>query len=150
MWETMVAFFEEADWECHVDDASDPMMIEAEYEDADVGAWTCYALARVSQEQCLFYSQCPIQVGRDRWLAVADFLMRVNYGMPMGNFEINMDDGDIRLKTGVDVEGDRLSPALFQGIVQANLAMMTRYLSGIVKVGLEEADPKAVFEAIDG
>ena len=149
MWSTMIDFFEEIGWESYPMVDHDPMMIEAHYEQADVGAWTCYAVARKTQEQCLFYSECPIQVPSDRWLAVAEFLTRVNYGIPIGNFEMNLDNGEIRFKTGIDIEGDRLSMPLFKGIVQANLAMMAQYLPGIIRVGLEGVSPMGAIKELE-
>ena len=148
MWSTMIDFFEQTGWEFNpIVDGS--QMIEAHYEQPDVGAWTCYAVARERQQQCLFYSQCPIQVPSDRWSAVAEFLTRANYGIPIGNFEMDLDNGEIRFKTGIDIEGDHLSTALFKGIVQANLMMMARYLPGIIRVGLEGVSPMTAIKALE-
>jgi len=149
MWSIMIDFFKQADWDCDQTIEGDEKTIVANYEQPDVGAWDCYAVARELQQQCLFYSQCPIDMPSDRWAAVAEFLTRANYGIPIGNFEINLYNGDIRFKTGIDVEDDRLSAALFKGIVQANLAMMTKYLPGIVQVGLEEVSPTEAIAALE-
>lgn len=149
MWSVMIDFFERVDWDYDPAIEGDEKTIAANYEQPDVGAWDCYAVARELQQQCLFYSQCPIQIPSDRWAAMAEFLTRANYGIPIGNFEINLDNGDIRFKTGIDIEGDRLSPALFNGIVQANLDMMTQYLPGIVRVGLESASPSQVITELE-
>jgi hypothetical protein len=149
MWSVMIDFFEQANWDCDLTIDGDEKTIAANYEQPDVGAWDCYAVAREPQQQCLFYSQCPIAIQSDRWVAVAEFLTRANYGIPIGNFEINLDTGDIRFKTGIDIEDDRLSTALFKGIVQANLAMMAKYLPGIVQVGLEEISATAAIGALE-
>jgi len=42
------------------------------------------------------------------------FLTRANYGMMIGNFEMDFTDGEIRYKTSIDVEGDKLSSALIK------------------------------------
>lgn len=149
MWSVMIDFFEQADWDYDPAIEGDEKTIAANYEQPDVGAWDCYAVARELQQQCLFYSQCPIQIPSDRWAAIAEFLTRANYGIPIGNFEINLDNGDIRFKTGINIEDDRLSPALFKGIVQANLDMMTQYLPGITRVGLESASPIQVIKNLE-
>jgi len=81
--------------------------------------------------------------------AVSEFLMQANSGMPMGNFEMNPKTGEIRFKTGIDVEGDRLSQALFEALVRTNLVMMTKYLPGIALVALEGGSPEAAIHEVE-
>ncbi len=100
----------------------------------DNGQFTCYAQARESQRQFIFYSICPIKVPENKRLLVAEFLTRANYGMIMGNFELDLRDGEVRYKTSIDVEGDRLSLPLSQHVVYPNVMMMDRYLPGIMMV----------------
>jgi hypothetical protein len=98
------------------------------------GQWTCYALALEEQRQFVFYSVCPVNASEEKRPAMAEFLTRANYGLFVGNFEMDWSDGEIRYKTGIDVEGDRLSQALVQQMVYANVVSMDRYLPGIMKV----------------
>lgn len=63
--------------------------------------------------------------------------------MVLGNFELDFSDGEIRYKTSIDVEGDRLTPALVQNLVYTNVMMMDQYLPGITAVleqGLSPAE----------
>jgi len=80
------------------------------------------------------YSICPIRAPEDKRPAVAEFLTRANYGLLIGNFEMDFEDGEIRYKTSIDVEGDRLSPALLRQLTYANVVTMDRYLPGIMSV----------------
>jgi hypothetical protein len=48
---------------------------------------------------------------------VAEFLTRANSGMVIGNFELDFADGEIRYKTSIDVEGDKLSYAIIKRLV---------------------------------
>jgi hypothetical protein len=70
------------------------------------------------------------------------FLIRANYGMMIGNFEMDFTDGEIRYKTSIDVEGDKLSSALIKRLVYANVMMMDEYLPGIVSVTEGDMEPK--------
>ncbi|MDJ1183067.1 YbjN domain-containing protein [Roseofilum casamattae] len=109
------------------------------------GRWRCYTRIRQAEEQLLFYSICPLVVSDDRRTAIAEFLTNVNYGAVIGNFELDWSDGEIRYKTSIDVEGDRLSVPLMENLVYANVIMMDRYLPGIVAVIEDET---SVDEAI--
>ena len=53
---------------------------------------------------------------------IAQFLTPANYGTLIGNFELDFKDGEIRYKTSIDVEGDRLTPALIKRLVYSTLA----------------------------
>ena len=82
----------------------------------------------------IFYSFCPLQAPAERRLAVAEFLTRANYGLIIGNFELDFGDGEIRYKTSLDVDTDRLTPALMKQLVYANVLTLDQYLPGILAV----------------
>jgi hypothetical protein len=65
---------------------------------------------------------------------MAEFLTRANFGLTIGNFEMDFSDGELHYKTAIDVTGDRLSLPLVENLVQANLVIMDKYLPGIVAV----------------
>ncbi|WP_375471624.1 YbjN domain-containing protein [uncultured Nostoc sp.] len=98
------------------------------------GTWNCYARARNEQNKFVFYSICPVNAPENKRLVVAEFITRANSGMMIGNFELDFTDGEISYKTSIDVEGDRLSFALIQRVVYANVTMMDEYLPGIMSV----------------
>jgi hypothetical protein len=113
------------------------------------GKWTCYAKARVEQEQFVFYSICPVNAPENKRLAVAEFLTRANSGMIIGNFELDFADGEIRYKTSIDVDGDTLSSALIKRLVYANVTMMDEYLPGIMSVIYGDVEPKDAIAQIE-
>ncbi len=98
------------------------------------GRWNCYAKTDESQRQVIFYSFCPVQASPERRLGVAEFLTRANYGLIIGNFELDFGDGEIRYKTSLDVEGNRLTPAFVKQLVYANVLTFDKYLPGILAV----------------
>ena len=81
---------------------------------------------------------------------MAEFITRANYGMIVGSFEMDYGDGEVRYKTSIDVEGDRLSLGLVRQLVYINVLMMDRYLPGIMKVAYGDVDPAAAIDSIEG
>lgn len=65
----------------------------------DHGRWECYTESREIDQQVLFYSICPLVCAAERRGAVAEFLCRANWGLVIGNFELDWDQGQIRYKT---------------------------------------------------
>ncbi|HEY9804208.1 MAG TPA: YbjN domain-containing protein [Leptolyngbyaceae cyanobacterium] len=131
IFEEMINFFIADDWPFVQIPEQSALQISFQGEN---GKWNCYARAREEQQQFLFYSICPVNAPADKRLAVAEFITRANCGMMVGNFELDFSDGEISYKTSIDVEGDRLSNALIQRLVYANVMMMDEYLPGIMSV----------------
>ncbi|MBN1137975.1 MAG: YbjN domain-containing protein [Anaerolineae bacterium] len=146
IFEAAVSFFKEDDWS--FTQLQDKPILKLGFQ-GERGQWSCYAQAREEQAQLLFYSVCPVKAAEDRRMALAEFLTRVNYGLFIGNFELDMDDGEIRYKTSIDVEGDRLSPALVRPLVYANVLMMDRYLPGIMSVLYGNAAPAEAIAKVE-
>ena len=131
IFEAVINFFETDDWPFSLIEGEP--VLETVFQGQN-GKLSCYAKAREEQRQFVFYSICPINVPENKRLAVAEFITRANYGMVIGNFELDFTDGEIRYKTSIDVEGDRLSFALIKTLVYANVTMMDEYLPGIMAV----------------
>jgi hypothetical protein len=129
--DTAISFFQQDNWSFA--QLEDQPILRMVFQ-GDNAQWICYAQAREEQKQFLFYSVCPVNAPEDRRMAVAEFLTRANYGMLIGNFEMDFDDGEIRYKTSIDVEGDRLTLALVQQLVYTNVLMMDHYLPDLMGV----------------
>ena len=106
------------------------------------GRWRCYADARDDSFLCCFYSVFPETVPEEQRLAMAEFMTRVNYKLTVGSFEMDFYDGEVRLRTSIDVEGDRLSMALFRQLTVANVTMMDRYFPAIKAIISGEMSPE--------
>jgi hypothetical protein len=146
-FEEIVNFFKEDDWP-FVQIEGEPLL-QMVFQ-GENGKWTCYAKARDDQEQFVFYSVCPVNAPDSKRLAVAEFLTRANSGMIIGNFEMDFEDGEIRYKTSIDVEGDSLTSALIKRLVYANVTMMDEYLPGIMSVIYGNASPVDAIAQIEG
>jgi hypothetical protein len=113
------------------------------------GKCDCYAQARETQQQFVFYSVCPVKVPKPKLGAVGEFINRANSGMIIGNFELNFAVEEIRYKTSIDVEGDRLTSALIKRLVYANVMMMDEYLPGIRSVIEGDVEPEDAIAQIE-
>ncbi len=133
IFDAIVKFFKEEEWEVFPVEGETVLQMGFA---GDNGNWMCYAQVVEDEEtaQFIFYSVCPVNVPENKRLSVAEFITRANYGLLIGNFELDLVDGEIRFKTSIDVKNDRLSSALFQPLVYTNVVMMDRYLPGIMAV----------------
>lgn len=102
------------------------------------------------QNQLLLYAVHEKKVPEHRRPAVAEFITRANYGLPIGNFEMDFDDGEFRFKTSVDMEGGKLTAKMAENLLVLNLRSMDRYAAGAMKVAFDNAKPAAAIAAIEG
>lgn len=138
IYEAVKHFFEEDDWKFY--EMPDAPVLMLTFSGRN-GRWTCYAQAREAQEQFVFYSVCPINAPRDKLNQVVEFITRANYGMIMGNFELDYNDGEIRYKTSIDVEGADFPSVLIKQVVYANVVVLDRYLGGLMRIIFADANP---------
>jgi hypothetical protein len=156
MFDTVIEFFEENEW--HFVRIPNETVLSMGVSGKN-GKWNCYAQVKEQQEQFVFYSVCPVNAHDDKLPAVTEFITRANYGLIIGNFELDLRDGEIRYKTSIDVEGDSLSRALLEQLVYANLTIIDRYLPGLMSViygnispedaifRIESPDPPIIFNS---
>ncbi len=144
--ETVDAFFSEDDWPTQeLDEAT----IRTGFSGKN-GKYTCYGRCREAEEQFAFYAISPMNVPEEHRAAIAEFITRANYGMIVGNFEMDFSDGEIRYKASVDVEGSSLDTAMVKQMVYAAVYMMDKYVPGVMKVvyaGVSPQDAIAEIEA---
>lgn len=99
-----------------------------------------FARVRETQFLVLIYTVLPVRAPESKFPEMLELLTRANWGLPLGNFEMDLSDGEIRFKTSVDVEGVPLhqpsgAPAAemaITNILMANKVAMDRYLPAIL------------------
>lgn len=139
IFNVLVEFFEEDEWDFQWMEGMSVLTMGFSGKN---GKWQCFAQAREKQQQFVFYSVLPVNVPEDKRARVAEYITRVNYGMVIGNFEMDYDDGEVRYKTSVDVEGVELVPPMIRQIVYSNIIITDRYLTGLMRVIYSDIDPE--------
>jgi len=114
------------------------------------GDTTCWAHVLVDLEIFLFYVQWPIKVPEKARPAMAEYLTRANYGLRLGNFEMDFSDGEVRYKSSLDFEGATLSPDLIKHAIYPAVQTMDRYLPGMMAVVYGGKSPAEAIEEIEG
>ena len=147
IFEAIINFFTEDDWAYTKIQGEPTLRLAFQGQN---GKWTCYAKAREQQQQFVFYTICPVKVPETKNLAIAEFIARANFGMIIGNFELDFTDGEIRYKTSIDVEGANLTFTQIKRLVYANVMMMDQYLPGIMSVIDSDVEPKDAIAQIEG
>ena len=116
----------------------------------DRAQWTCYCAAMEEHERVAFYSVAPFNVPEETRPAAMEFVTRANFGLVIGNFELDLDDGEVRYKTSLDLKGSEFTPTLAGRAVIPNLHAMNTYLPGLeALVGDPSAAPAELVADIE-
>lgn len=98
----------------------------------------------VERDQVVIHSVCPVSIPDARKMAVVELITRINSGMVIGNFEMNLDDGELLFKTSLDCERSTPEDTMFASLITANEHAMSIYFPAIVAVALEGKAPREV------
>ncbi len=140
-------FFDEEGWSYSRIEGEDLLQLPFE---GSTGRWLCWAHVREEQNQFAFYSLCPANVPPEQRAALAEFITRANYGLIVGNFDMDMADGEIRYKTSIDVTGARLTPELLRQMVYLNVTCMEAFLPAIMKAIYGDVRPEQALALVEG
>ncbi len=146
LFDVVAQFFEDDDWTFVT--LPDTHALRLSFR-GDRGQWNCYAQAREEQQQIVFYSICPIAIPEHQRMTVAEFITRANYGMIIGNFELDFEDGEVRYKTSLDVEGGTLTSEMIRQLVYANVLTIDRYLPGLATIAEQNLNAKEAIALVE-
>ena len=89
------------------------------------------------------YCSIATRAPGDRRVAVAEAITRANFGLPVGGFELDFEDGEVRFRVGIDVEGGSFAPVMMQNMLGLSVAMCDRYHDALMRVMFADMEPAA-------
>jgi hypothetical protein len=100
----------------------------------EVGTYRIFA--RVDAHDSLFqvFGNSPVRVPQGSRPAVAETVMRANFGLKVGKFEMDFDDGELRFQAAQILPGDDLDDKTIQRLIGTTMSMLNVYLPAILSV----------------
>jgi len=96
-----------------------------------------------------FYVHLSVNVIENKRLETMEYITRANYGLQIGNFEMDLRDGEIRFKVSIDVEAGTLSTVMVRNMMSAGFCTVDRYFPGLMSVIFGNAVPAQAIEEIE-
>ncbi len=107
-------------------------------DDGVPGRWHDYLQVHVRTGQVTFISIFEEHVPPEARAPVAEYVLRASYGMNSGTFDMDVDDGEVRFRSGVGLGEAHLEEhqfgAVLDELARTNEAMTSGYLPGLVSV----------------
>ena len=108
------------------------------------------ALAAISsEEQFVFYLNFGYVAPPERRDELARFIVRANWGLTIGNFEMDDDDGQVRFKSSVNFSGLKLTEELIRNAILPAMTAVETYADAVADVLLRGKTAKAAIASVD-
>ena len=126
---------------------SERPMIHLAFGDAK-STYHCAAFIDSKGEVFQFHARLPLHVPELRRAAAAEAVVRANYGMKVGCFDMDCSDGEVIFRTYVVCKGRPIAGETVEHITGCTVAMCDRYLHAFTAVCYEGTSPaEAIREA---
>jgi hypothetical protein len=111
------------------------------------GTWSLVGQVDEDDRTVAMYSIMSEPVPVEQRPGMAQLLCRINFGLTLATFELDLDDGQLRLRTALLAEAVAPSASQLKMLVGINLTTMDEYLPAIEAV-LEGDDPAQVWAGL--
>lgn len=140
---TLEKFLNEDGW--HPQEEDEEYVFQAQFV-GENGEYSCFFQLSEDLNQFFCYVLAPIQVEKTRRTAVVEYISRANYGLRIGNFELDLDDGEVRYKSSLDFEGENLTDNWLRNAIYPAVYTMDRYMPGLLSVHDGTSPEEAIAE----
>jgi hypothetical protein len=146
LMDVVVRFFQEEQW--YYQKLDNKPVIRAGYR-GERGTWVCYARVDEENLRIVFYSLMGLNIPSEYNSQVSEYLTRVNYILPVGNFEMNLETGEVRFRTSLDAPDGTVTLPQVRSLVYANVKAMDYYFPGVVAVIHSGLSPEAALARVE-
>ena len=145
LFDELKAFFGRMGWP--VNAIEEQQILSFSYQGTH-GQWVFILTVNEETRVVTMLSRAPIACPPERRSAVAELVLRANFGMSHGALDLDLDDGEIRFRTGADLSGLELVDANLAAVARYNVLTMDIYLPVLKAVIDGEASPEEALATI--
>jgi len=112
---------------------SEDMSICADFR-GQVGTYRVFA--RIGAEDRLFqvFGNSPVRIPEGARPAIAETVARINFGLMVGKFELDYDEGSLRFQAAQILPADELDDQIIERLIGTTLSMLDNYLPAVLSV----------------
>jgi hypothetical protein len=147
LFERIIAFLEEDDW-ASLHQVGGHSAVEAPVQGQN-GRFRMVAVVDQERSIVRFLTFVEGKIPESRRREVMEYLTRANYGLMIGNFEMDLSDGEVRFKSAIDSGDVEPDDAQLRSSLYFSVATMDRYYPGLQRVIQGSADPAAAIADVE-
>jgi hypothetical protein len=100
----------------------------------EVGAYRIVAQVDAEAELFQVFGYSPLRVPVGSRPATAEAVARANYGLRVGKFELDIDDGDLRFQASQVLTSDSVGETVIDRLITTTMAMLDMYLPAFLSI----------------
>lgn len=129
--EVVRAYYDSQNWTYDFEEEKGIFTMRMSMKDMD----SCRVLTHCKENSdILTLAFLPIKISEAKRMEVAEYITRANYGMNIGNFEMDMSDGEVRYKVSSAWGDIEPTVPVMERLVDMSFVMLDKYASGILAV----------------
>lgn len=97
------------------------------------GVYHLAATAGRGDELCQVFGAVPFQVPDGCRPAICETLAYINFGLKLGKFELNPNDGELRFQVA-SIVGEQVDDETIERLVGGTICMLDRYMPAVLSV----------------
>ena len=109
----------------------------------------CRMVILIGDELFTSYAISPVSADAETAAQMSNYLTRANYGLKIGNFELDFRDGEIRYKATLFCGGTVPALDIVERVADMPFRMMEHYGGGLLNVLFGNADPASEIAKVD-
>jgi hypothetical protein len=113
------------------------------------GVLAIYCEAREQERELVVYARYGAKAPPARRTAVAELIARANWGLTIGNFELDFDGGEVRFRVAVDLDQETVTPGLVRPLIRHAVFRADQYLAPYHQVAFGHVAPADAIEAVE-
>ena len=114
-----------------------------------VGTYRLVAAVDDTGELFQVWGDLPILIPAGGRVMIAEAITRANYGLRIGKFEMDFDDGELRFQIAHVLAGDVLEDSVIARLFATSLAMLDRYLPAFLSVVYGNELPEEAIQVVE-
>lgn len=146
LFDLVIEIIQADDWSFHVLEPDAIITLEIAL---DSGQFQGYFLIDEETDCVQFHLVLPITVPATQLQTASEFICRVNYGLLIGHFDIDLDDGEVRYRTSIILHDAPTNANTIRNVMYPTLMMVDHYFPAFMKVIYGDTKPIDAIAILD-
>jgi hypothetical protein len=112
------------------------------------GKFQCIVDVQAEKGRLLMLSIFPMPVPPHLRASLAEILVRINYNLFLGHFELDFTDGEIRFKTSLIYADAKVTPKMLDSFITSNIAAIDAYFELLTQFVTEKLNASEIVAKI--
>ncbi len=118
-------YFNKNTTNCQIVNTAFSIVFEYYYENKK---WNCLLIPKEEYKQVILYIYSPKKIEKEKCMETCKEITKINYDLPIGNFELDLDNCEIRFKTYLESVNPEITDEELKLLLDANIYTINKFM----------------------